>query len=225
MRSLLLASAAIFLTTGAAMAQSTTAPAPTGAPNAPAMTTPGMSPGNAGATTTPMTPPSTSGAMSSSAPSPAPTGAPASPTVTSQGMSPGNTGPNTTPKVASNASGDDSAAVKTTHTYHTYNASMTMPADGSAGQYLHIAKTAIQHHNKMVADEALSRAETRLLDRAVPAGDIASDDSPGVAAIEHARAALNSGNMQEASSDTEMAIHQNHAMMGGMTGPIGNSSN
>jgi hypothetical protein len=78
---------------------------------------------------------------------------------------------------------------------------MAMPADGSPGTYLHIAKMAILHHDKATADDALSHAETRLLSRAVPADEAsATDDSPAITSIEHARMALSSGNMTEASS-------------------------
>jgi hypothetical protein len=123
-------------------------------------------------------------------------------------------------------SGANEPAMKTASTYHThhfYGAGMAMPADGSAGQYLHIAKVAIMHHDKMTADEALSRAETRLLDRSVPQGEVAADDSPAITSIEHARMAIGSGNMMEASSDTEMAMHQQHGMMSGMnSSPMGN---
>jgi hypothetical protein len=222
MRSLLLASAAFILYSGAALAQTaTTSPAPTGAANAPSMAAPGMSPGNAGSTTPPMMAPKPSDTAANQ--TPAPTGAPQAAQTTSPGMSPGNMAP-APQKTASDNMGsmgaDNGAAEKTTHTYHTYHtASMAMPADASAGQYLHIAKMAIAHHDKMTADEALSRAETRLLDRAVPAGDIASDQSPAITSIEHARMAINSGDMGQAKSDTTMAIQQEHGGMGsGMGG-------
>jgi hypothetical protein len=85
---------------------------------------------------------------------------------------------------------------------------LMMPQDASAGTYLHIAKVAIRHDDKMTADDALSRAETRLLTRAVVQGSDATDNSPAVMSIENARKALANGNMMEASSDTGMAISQ-----------------
>jgi hypothetical protein len=92
---------------------------------------------------------------------------------------------------------------------------MMMPADASAGIYLHIAQTAMKHHDKTTADDALSHAETRLLTRAVPQGaTIPVDDSPAISAIESARKALASGNMMQASTDTSTAMSQMHGGMG-----------
>lgn len=183
MRSFWLASAAFIVSTGIACAQTPSpAPAPTGTPNAPAETSPGMSPGNMAAPPSTPTPPSTM--------APAPQ-SPASTTSGSMGM---------------------------THPMH-HNMSMSgMPANGSAGTYLHIAKTAMRNHNKAMAEEALSRAETRLLTRAVPqSSTIPTDDSPAVKAIENARAALRSGDMQQASTDIDTAMRQmHHGAMSGM---------
>ncbi len=89
-----------------------------------------------------------------------------------------------------------------------------MPEDASAARYLHIAKFAIRHNDKARADDALSRAETRLLTRAVPQSSaIPTDDSPAVTAIEQARQALRSDNWHEASADTDMAMHNMHHEM------------
>jgi len=82
---------------------------------------------------------------------------------------------------------------------------MALPQDASAATYLHIAKSAILHHNVSLADDALSHAETRLLDRSVPQGQIAADDSAPVQSIESARQALHSGNYSQASDDTKQA--------------------
>jgi hypothetical protein len=103
---------------------------------------------------------------------------------------------------------------------------MAMPADGAPGMYLHIAKMAIMHHDKATADDALSHAETRLLSRAVPADQgSATDESPAVTSIEHARMALSSGNMMVASSDTSMAMSQiHHGAMGGMGRPMSSNA-
>ncbi len=211
MRLALLASAAFCLTAGAAMAQtSMTTPAPTGAPNA-AMSSPmpQASPGN-------MAP--SSGAASAAA---------------SEGVSPAQSGGVTTsPQAAQTAphyngansisppadqANSGSGASGMTKTRMAYNdGAMAMPADADAGQYLKIASKAIKQHNKMMADDALSHAETRMLDRSVPASTGAQpDDSPAVTAIEHARAALSSGDYQTAAQDTHMAMHAHHGMMGG----------
>ncbi len=88
---------------------------------------------------------------------------------------------------------------------HWASHSMMLPEDASARTYLHIASMAIRHHDRGVADDALSHAETRLLDRAVPQGDIAADDSPSVQSIESARKALQAGDYHAASMDTRQA--------------------
>jgi len=96
----------------------------------------------------------------------------------------------------------------------------SLPASASAKTYLHIAKMAIHDHQVARADDALSHAETRLLTRSVPASSgPTADDSPAVASIEHARAALGAGNYAEASSDTETAMHQAHGDASDMSTP------
>jgi hypothetical protein len=102
------------------------------------------------------------------------------------------------------------------HTAMSGGGYMALPENAEPGTYLRIASKAIGQHNKMLADDALSHAETRMLDRAVPASSGATaDDSPGVTAIEHARQALASGDYNTAASDTRMAMHNRHGMMGG----------
>jgi hypothetical protein len=88
-----------------------------------------------------------------------------------------------------------------------------MPADADAHTYLKIASMAIKHHDKATADEALNRAETRMLTRSVVASGPMTDDSPGVTAVENARQAVDAGNFHEAMMDTDMAMH--HHMAGG----------
>ena len=56
-----------------------------------------------------------------------------------------------------------------------------------------------------LADEALSDAETNLLDRAVPKGQTVADTSPSIQSIESARKALHSGDYSQASMDTKQA--------------------
>jgi hypothetical protein len=189
MRTLWLASAAFIVSTHFASAQpATPAPAPTGAPNAPTETSPGMSPGNtASPTATPMTPPSNSGAMS--------------PGATSNGtMSNG---------AMSNGTMSNGSAMSPNASHH------KMPANASAAKYLQIAQSAIDHHNKARADDALSRAETRLLTRAVPQSSATSpDESPAITAITQARQALKAGDFKQASAETNTAIQQEQASGG-----------
>jgi hypothetical protein len=92
-----------------------------------------------------------------------------------------------------------------------------MPADASAATYLQIAQSAIQHHNKARADEALSRAETRLLTRSVPQSSATSpDQSPAITAITQARQALKAGDFQQASAETNTALQHAHSAGGPM---------
>jgi hypothetical protein len=102
-------------------------------------------------------------------------------------------------------------------------AAMSVPENADAGQYLKMAAKAIKQHNKMMADDALSHAETRMLTRAVPAAaGTQPDASPAVTAIEHARQALSSGDYAAAAADTKMAMHAHHGMMGaGGMQPVG----
>jgi len=223
MRSLWLASAALVLSTGIACAQTAAAPAATNSANGPVETNPGLSPGQT-------TPPASTGQTtlapaapdSSASAAPAPDSGPGTPTETAPGASPGKTGPNTGAEQAVAPSSDQSAstsmpeAPKTHHWRHMEGG--PLPADGSAAMYLHLARDAIRHNDKSRAEDALSHAETRILTRAVPQSSaIPVDDSPAIASIQHARQALSAGNMSQASSDTDMAMHQiHHGTMGGM---------
>ncbi len=210
MRSIWLASAAIIMTAGIAAAQ--TSPAPTGAANAPTETPAGSmaSPGNTGTGNNAAT---GSMGMSNSAASGsmAPTGATqaaqesSNPKAAPGKMAPGGSAPVSTTAMTT-------PAAKPMH-HHAY-AGGTLPENASADRYLHIASDAIKHHNKGIADDALSHAETRLLTRAVPASSDMTDDSPRISAIEHARHALASGDFQTAADDTRQAVHGH--MMGGM---------
>jgi len=211
MRLALLASAAFCMTAGVAMAQtSMSTPAPTGAPNA-AMSSPApqASPGN-------MAPSSDAAASAASeGVNPAQSGGVTTSSQAAQ-TSPHYNGENSVspPAGQANAGSATGGMMKTPMAYS--NGAMAMPADADAGQYLKIASKAIKQHNKMLADDALSHAETRMLDRAVPASTGAQpDDSPAVTAIENARAALSSGDYQTAARDTHMAMHAHHGMMGG----------
>jgi hypothetical protein len=91
------------------------------------------------------------------------------------------------------------------YSHHHWSATTMLPQDASATTYLHIAKSAISHHNVGLADDALSHAETRLLDRAVPQGQVSPDSSPAIQSIESARQALHAGNYSQASADTKQA--------------------
>jgi hypothetical protein len=134
----------------------------------------------------------------------------------SPGTSPGTMAPQNPAPANSSAT---SGSTGMTHPMH-HNMS-GMPANGSADTYMHIAQTAVRNHNKAQAEEALSRAETRLLTRAVPqSSTIPTDDAPAVKAIENARAALRSGDMQQASTDIDTAMRQmHHGAMSGMGNP------
>jgi hypothetical protein len=210
MSTLLMATAAFCLTAGAAMAQTaTSSPAPTGAPNA-AKASPdsNASPGNmspASGTTT--TKPVYSG--QNSIKTITTTSAPDASSAQA-GMSNSSSG--------QMGSGTMAAAKPAPmHTAMTYYRPTALPVNADVRTYLKIAADAIKNHQKAMADDALSHAETRILTRAVPASaGAAPDDSPAISAIEHARSALASGDYQQAASDTRMAIHDRHGMMGGM---------
>jgi hypothetical protein len=135
--------------------------------------------------------------------SPAPNGAASAPNVTAAApnASPGKMAPN-----AGSGSSTAMAASAPTHPWHhQWSKSGALPAEASAADYLHIANAAIQHHNVSLADDALSHAETRLLNRSVPQGQVAADDTPSIQSIESARQALHAGNYSQASADTKQA--------------------
>ncbi len=82
-----------------------------------------------------------------------------------------------------------------------------MPANAGPRVYLHIAKSALDHHDFTRADEALSHAETRLLTRSVVQSSTApTDHSPAVTAIENARHAAQAHNQMAALSATDEAM-------------------
>jgi len=102
-----------------------------------------------------------------------------------------------------------------------YGGEPRLPANADASTYLGIASRAIKNHDRALAEEALSNAETVWLTRSVPASSGATvDDSPAVTAIEHARRDLAAGDYQTAASDTREALHAHHGMVGegGMNG-------
>jgi hypothetical protein len=223
MRSFWLGSAALLMSTGLALAQTATpAPAPTAGPSALVVTQPGASPGNtasadaggAGAVSHPNSAgtaapptmamsPNAQGAMSggAGASTPAPDGAPSEANMTSPGASPGKTAP------AAGTQASNAVASPDTGTHVMHHEWGALPNDASAHSYLHMAKMAIHQHDTARADEALSRAETRLLTRAVPASDgSAVDQSPAITAITNARSALRSGDFAQASTDTDTAL-------------------
>jgi len=201
MRSLLLASAAVLLTTGIACAQmSSSSPAPTGAAGEP-MAQPGAPAGktapNAAST-------AGSNAMSSNTSS--------SPTYNGQNaITNGQSKSTETGPLGQRAADSNMGSMGAGSHHWAYGA---MPENADARTYLRIARMDIQHHNRGGADEALSRAETRVLTRSVPASGSMTDDSPMVTAIENARQAVDAGNYHEAAMDTDMAMH--HHMSGGM---------
>ena len=205
MRSLWLASTALLITTGIACAQSgpVSNPAPTGAVTSPQVSPGGSAPGN-------MSPgPTGTTAMSSmptSKTTPAPNGAVSAPDVNSgapPGTAPGkmSTASNS---MATSSSGQSAPGPMYNHHHH-WSSNSALPQNASATTYLHIAKSAIGHHNAALADDALSHAETQLLNRSVPAGQVMPDSSPPIQSIESARKALHAGNYSEASADTKQA--------------------
>jgi hypothetical protein len=202
MRTLWLASTALLLTTGIACAQNAPAPspAPTGGLAAPqASPAPGASPGsmapgsNSGAPMSGMSSNGTSGSGMSS-------NAPPAMTAATPGAAPGKTA----------QSAPNAPAHHPWH--HHWSGAASMPQDASASTYLHIASTAIGHHNTALADDALSHAETRLLDRSVPQGQVAADNSPAIQSIEGARQALKAGNFSQASTDAHQAASASNSM-------------
>jgi hypothetical protein len=202
MRTLWLASTALLLTAGMACAQNAPAPspAPTGGLASPlASPAPGASPGsmapssNSGAPMSGMSSNGTSGSGMSGNPAPAMTAA--------------------TPGAAPGKTAQSSPNAPAHHPWHHHwSGAASMPQDASASTYLHIASTAIGHHNAVLADDALSHAETRLLDRSVPQGRVAADNSPAIQSIESARQALKAGNFSQASTDAHQAASASNSM-------------
>ncbi len=130
------------------------------------------------------------------------------PAETAPGMEPGNMAPPgaMSPGTMSGPQSSPGSGAKGMAPHHHQ---AHTPADGSTMMYLHIADQAIHHHNRAQADEALSRAETRMLTRTVlQTSGPAADTSPDVTAVENARAALRKGDWAEAAQDTKMAMQQ-----------------
>jgi len=224
MRSLLLASAAVLITAGVACAQTASpTPAPTGSTGEPTATGP-----TAGKTA----PSYVNGTANSSSDTPMASANTGSSTVPNSKTSTGASGTMATKSdstqasssgmapMASGSSGMSSMNTGMTQTHHVWSG--TMPADADAHTYLKIAAMAIKHHDRATADEALNRAETRMLTRSVPASGSMADDSPGVTAVENARQAVDAGNFHEAMMDTDMAMH--HHMGGSGMGGMSDSS-
>ncbi|GAN78373.1 hypothetical protein [Acidisphaera rubrifaciens] len=81
--------------------------------------------------------------------------------------------------------------------------------DGGAAQYIQDAQRALSSGKTGMAQEALERAETRLLDRSVAAGMTGTPtDNPMVAHIEAARQALGHHDLAEASRHLDQALNQ-----------------
>jgi hypothetical protein len=142
---------------------------------------------------------------SNAATSPAPNGAASAPDVNS-GAAPGTApGKMSTASNGMASTATDQAPGPMYSHHHHWLSTTTLPENASATTYLHIAKSAISHHNVTLADDALSHAETQLLDRSVPQGQISADSSPSIQSIESARQALHAGNYAQASTDTKQA--------------------
>lgn len=202
MRTLWLTSAALIASVQFACAQ-TMSPAPAGTPNAPAE----MSPGNMASPSSNMAQPSNSGAMGNGSMS---NGSMSNGSMSNGAMSNGS--------MSNGAAMNQSSGMTSSGSYPMRK----MPADASAASYLQIAQSATQHHNKARADEALSRAETRLLTRSVPQSSASSpDQSPAITAITQARQALSAGDFTQASSDINTAIQHEHAWSQNSGGSMG----
>jgi hypothetical protein len=80
----------------------------------------------------------------------------------------------------------------------------------SPEQYLHDAQSALDHHKTGEAQEALERAQTRLLDRSVEQGQTSQPiQDPRVASVEQARQALGHGDAKAASRLVGQALAMN----------------
>ncbi len=226
MRTIWLASTALMMSAGLALAQSsptasTTAPAPTGSIASPQTAPQSASPGNMAPTSSP-----TGTQQLTPAPSAGGNGTTGGNGMTGDtGMTSGGdmTGSGTTGGTMTGSgtagggdmTGGSGGTAATTGSHHHWDhmgAMHHLPADATPAVYLHIAQAAIRHHNATLADEALSHAETRLLNRAVPQGQVGSDTSPVIQSIETARHALKSGDYESASA----AVQQASGSVGGM---------
>ena len=82
-----------------------------------------------------------------------------------------------------------------------------LPADGSPEQYLRVAQDSLRMHRAREAEDALARAETRLLDRSVPASAANTPDSaPVIGQIRQARAAIGTRDWQQAQQSIDSAM-------------------
>jgi len=82
-------------------------------------------------------------------------------------------------------------------------------------QYLMAAERAIAAHQTGMAQEALERAESRLLDRSVAQGQVNSpDDDSAVAQITAARHALASGDLATASNSVQSVLSSTRGDVG-----------
>lgn len=82
----------------------------------------------------------------------------------------------------------------------------SVAAGASPEQLLAAAQQAIRQRRTGAAQEALERAETRLLDRVVTSGDVAPSDNPMVKQVSGARMALGRGNTSEANQMITAAL-------------------
>lgn len=112
-----------------------------------------------------------------------------------------------------------------------------LPVDGSPQHYLRVAREALRAHRGREAEDALERAETRLLDRSTPASAANQPDTaPAITQINQAREALGRRDWQQARQSIESAMNTpglaaNDSMGGtggngsGMTGTSGMNGN
>ncbi len=210
MRTLLMTSAAIIIGTGAALAQSAGSSSAGGTSTGSAAGSTMTAPNNAAGSTIANPPTASGSGMASSG-----TGVLVPPSTNDKNtLAPAATNDSgmTNPGTSGSPSGP-AATAKPSISKTTYQPGPmhrmhhALPAEASAGKYLRIALKAIKHHDAATADEALSRAETRLLTRSVDAAVAAGPDtSPGVQAVSNARQALKSGDFATAAQDTQQAM-------------------
>jgi hypothetical protein len=82
-----------------------------------------------------------------------------------------------------------------------------LPPGSRPSEYLRAAQGAIVAGHRGEGEQALEMAETRILDRSVPLGQVRNvDDNPTVTAIHQARDALRAGNRDAALQSIQAAI-------------------
>ena len=93
--------------------------------------------------------------------------------------------------------------------------------NASAVDYLRAAQEDLRHHRGGAAQEAMERAETRLLDRSVPQGQgNVPDTAPAIQEIHSARDALGHQDWRMAQQHLDMAVQHAQMAMSGSGAPM-----